>query len=552
MRCMRQWLTLALAFLMIPTGVPLARAQQPPLPASATYVPPLGLGAVVIRPQSLIRYPEPPVPELRLLPLEIIEAWGREKLGINLLSLAELKIILGIPVGPQPPQVGFVFTFLDDFDPANISPDLLAADTPQTVNGRQQYALASPPGGPTFVLEMIDAKTGLIADPLMLDAMHQAADGAGPLAELLKQNPIGNANVQAVMAIQPLRPILAQAVQNPPPDVPADIAELLKSTLLINSLVLRTKFDNGRMINRFEILADDEAGAGKLHRTAEQALQYGRGLMLAEIEKLPQEMEPGPVADATAAYFQRMGDEMVASLRPTLRKDRLVIDHQVPVSVGTIGILVGLLLPAVQASRAAARRVTSMNNLKQIALAIHNYHDTFNKLPGAAIIGPSGEPLLSWRVALLPFLGESGLYDQFRLDEPWDSPHNARLVERMPAVYASPGQRLMPGHTTYHAATGERLLFPPDREVRFANVTDGLSNTLMVLEGNVASQVPWTSPEYLEIDDNDPLANFRDARPGGFNAGLGDGSVRFISNLIDPQVFKALLTRDGGERIQAP
>src|SRR5690606_6300698 len=105
---------------------------------------------------------------------------------------------------------------------------------------------------------------------------------------------------------------------------------------------------------------------------------------------------------------------------------------------------------------------------------------------------------------------------------------------------------------TYHAATGERMLFPPDREVRFANVTDGLSNTLMVLEGNAASQVPWTSPEYLEIDDHDPLANFRGARPGGFNAVLGDGALRFFSDTIDPQVFKALLTRDGGEQVQAP
>lgn len=549
MRCMRQWLTLALTFLMIPPGLPLARAQQPSLPAPAAYVPPLGLGAIVIRPQSVIQYPEMPSPELRRMPLEVIEAWGKENLGINPLALAELKIVFGMPTGPQPPPLGFVFTFIDDFDPANISPELLAADAPQTSNGRKLYPLATPPDGPALVLEMIDSKSGLIADPLMLEAMHNAAEGIGPLADLLKQNPIGTANVQAVVAIQPLRPILAQLVQNPPPHLPAEVAELVKNIVLINSLVSRTKFENGQMISRFEILADDEAGAEKLFRAAEQAIEYGRTQLMAELGQVTEEMEPGPVADATANYLQRMAEEFISSLRPTLRNDRLVVDIQAPVSVAGTGFLIGLLLPAVQASREAARRMQSSNNLKQIALAMHNYHDAYGTLPKAAITSPDGEPLLSWRVSLLPFLDQGQLYDQFRLDEPWDSPHNAALIQQMPALYASAGQPLKPGHTTYHAATGERMLFPPDHEIKFADVTDGLSNTLMVLEGNAASQVPWTSPEYLEIDDNDPLANFRGARPGGFHAAIGDGSVRFLADMIDWEVFKALLTRDGQEQV---
>src|SRR5690606_4752237 len=206
-------------------------------------------------------------------------------LGINPLGLAELKIIFGMPTGPQPPPIGFVFTFIDDFDPASISPEFLAADAPQTVNGRQVYRLATPPRGPELVLDMINSKTGLIADPLLLQAMHSAAEGVGPLAELLKQHPIGTANVHTVVAIQPLRPLLAQAVQNPPPDVPAEVAELVKNIILIHSLVWRIKFDNGKMITRFEILADDEARAEKLFRAAEQAIEYVRTQLMVELEK---------------------------------------------------------------------------------------------------------------------------------------------------------------------------------------------------------------------------------------------------------------------------
>src|SRR5690606_35850478 len=142
---------------------------------------------------------------------------------------------------------------------------------------------------------------------------------------------------------------------------------------------------------------------------AEQAIEYGRTQLMAELEKVTQEMEPGPVADAMAAYLQRMAEEIISSLRPTLRKDRLVVDYQAPVSVAGAGFLVGLLLPAVQASREAARRMQSSNNLKQIALAMHNYHDTFKKLPKAEITSPAGEPLLSWRVSLLPFIEEGQL-----------------------------------------------------------------------------------------------------------------------------------------------
>src|SRR5207249_2796575 len=84
--------------------------------------------------------------------------------------------------------------------------------------------------------------------------------------------------------------------------------------------------------------------------------------------------------------------------------------------------------------RIAGRRTVSQNNLKQIGLAMHNYHDTYRHFPPQALTDKNGKPLLSWRVAVLPFIEQDNLYRQFKLDEPWDSEHNRKLLERMPKL----------------------------------------------------------------------------------------------------------------------
>ncbi len=103
---------------------------------------------------------------------------------------------------------------------------------------------------------------------------------------------------------------------------------------------------------------------------------------------------------------------------------------------------VALLLPAVQAARQAARRTVSMNNLKQIALAMLNYVEAKGAFPPAYIADKTtGKPLLSWRVAILPYLEREDLFKEFHLDEPWDSQHNKALIPRMPRVYRSPASQ---------------------------------------------------------------------------------------------------------------
>ncbi len=202
-----------------------------------------------------------------------------------------------------------------------------------------------------------------------------------------------------------------------------------------------------------------------------------------------------------------------------------------------------------QSAREAARRAQCTNNLKQIGLAYHNYLDVNGAFP-TDIKDKNGKALLSWRVAILPYLEQQPLYNQFHLDEPWDSPHNLRVAKSMPSFYQCPSRSSPePGTTSYFRFVGNGALFEKDKATRLQDITDGSSNTIMVAEGQEA--VPWTRPDDLPFDPQQPGAQFGagSPHPGGFNALFGDGSVRFISNSVNLNVLRALITRAGGEVI---
>ena len=228
---------------------------------------------------------------------------------------------------------------------------------------------------------------------------------------------------------------------------------------------------------------------------------------------------------------------------------RIVSREPIPTisSPAVSGVLVGLMLPAVQSAREAARRAQCVNNFKQIGLAMHNYHDTTGAFPRPGT-DKDGKPLLSWRVAILPYLEQQALYQKFHLDEPWDSPHNKALINEMPPVFACPSRVNQPGMTTYRGFLGKGAFFEEGQATGIANITDGTSNTIMVVEATEA--VPWTKPDSdLPFDPaaRPSLYGAGSPHPGGFNALFCDGSVRFIKNSVAVQVFKFLITKAGGE-----
>jgi len=205
--------------------------------------------------------------------------------------------------------------------------------------------------------------------------------------------------------------------------------------------------------------------------------------------------------------------------------------------------------PAPAAKHQDVGRQPSTNNMKQIGLAMHEYHQAKGTFPPAYLAGKGGKPLLSWRVLILPLLEQDELYKQFHLDEPWDSEHNKTLIARMPAVYRSRNSTIEAEKTPYLTVRGPNTVFPGTTGISMAAIPDGTSNTIMTVEVSDAKAVVWTQPDDFQYDPRDPKRGLLGAWPDGFLAGLADGSVRFVSASVDPTVLNAFFTRNGGEKI---
>jgi Protein of unknown function (DUF1559) len=197
------------------------------------------------------------------------------------------------------------------------------------------------------------------------------------------------------------------------------------------------------------------------------------------------------------------------------------------------------------------------NNLKQIALALHDYHQAYGSLPPAHIADSNGRPMHSWRVLLLPFLEQQALYDQYDFREPWDGPNNVKLLSQMPGCYVCPSSPpLYRKRTTYTVITGPGTMFPGTAPVKFADVTDELSATLMVVEtANV--NIPWTAPWDLDVgtmsfkvnDEKVPGLSSRHHR--AVSVAFADGSVRDLPAGINGKTLRALVTTAGREEMKA-
>ncbi len=530
---------LAVSMALSPTMIYVERSVALAAEAAETdfdYVTPEAAFAAVAYPQRVLT-----APEMEMLPVEVISAAGKQEMGIDPVDIESVLVIVEPPVA-GPPGYGVVVRFSKPYQLDSILMPLAEGTTEGELNGKA-YRKAQMPMAPS--LYMADDQTLIVAEDGFLRKMlaNHEAPAEGPLRKLLDSTSTSG-DVVALAVLEPVREMLSAMLAQVP--VPPPFEGVKRAPSLLKAAKAEMSI-TGKGSASLVLLAPSEDAAGELEQLVNEMIDSVQQMALAEMAQAA--TGDDPIEQALAQYMQRINKRIFDSVRPVRKGTMLSVSQSGRESsqVAVIGILVALLLPAVQAAREAARRSMSVNNMKQIGLGMHNYHDRYKRFPARASFDDDGKPLLSWRVHILPFIEQQPLYEQFHLDEPWDSEHNKTLIPLMPEVYLNPSSEPGPGLATYAVPTGEGTIFDGPEGTKFRDITDGTSNTLMALEVDSDAAVIWTKPDDWEYDADDPLAGLGSAHPGGFNVVMADASVHFISVTVDTTMFRSLLTKNGGE-----
>ncbi|MEX0718324.1 MAG: DUF1559 domain-containing protein [Planctomycetaceae bacterium] len=254
------------------------------------------------------------------------------------------------------------------------------------------------------------------------------------------------------------------------------------------------------------------------------------------------------------AIYRFDGDKLRIAHGPGQRPKSFAVDEREPHKVvWTFERPRGEKLPATRSDIEWAEmhqaRLRAGANMERLVMALHQYHADHGHFPLPATRDAQGKSLLSWRVAVLPYLGENEkkLFDEFRQSEPWDSEHNRKLLPSMPKVFASVREpSKVPHGTFYQAFVGPGAIFEEGEEIAISKITDGTTNTIALVAA--AEAVPWTKPADVEVAPDKPLPKFAGGMidDGLVTFAFANGSVKTVSRWLDEDSLRACILRDDG------
>lgn len=334
------------------------------------------------------------------------------------------------------------------------------------------------------------------------------------------------ADFSMVVSLQAQKPLLKQLVEKMP-----QMQELLDYQVLTQSLRL-TNLNPGDKI----LVSTGTCASAKVAAT--------KAAELKNQMQLVQTLLPALATDIPNADDQKMLTSLAKGLKVEQVGNKITTSLVAPQGIER---LPDYFDPAIRQAVAAANATKQRNHLKQIGLAFHILHDNFGFFPSSSrTTNPDDSKALSWRVHILPFVGEHELYNQFHLNEPWDSPHNLKLAEKMPIVYKTPGVTEA-NKTSVHLLEGAGLPFDAANAPRLRDFTDGLSNTVIVVQAGADKADIWTKPGGLPIDPEEPLKSLGQISEKGILALNGDGSIRVIPASVDTKTLLNLLRHNDGK-----
>jgi hypothetical protein len=372
---------------------------------------------------------------------------------------------------------------------------------------------------PKMAVEFLNDQTFVTSQGALLQGYHAKRGkikASGVLERALVQAETSKGVVVSVV-------IPPEAIQEAAKDVPPQAAVLLKAKEFLGSLDL-----NDRLVVQASLVMEDAAAATEAKQTADGFIGLAR-LMLEQSAK-----------DPAMAPFIQTGRQALNDLKIEQQDKEVRLAFHADVTQ-----LAGLLLPAIEKVKAAALTTNAGNNLKEIGLAWFNYMDTYKSFPPQTF----GKGL-SWRVAILPFIEQNQLYQQFKLDEPWDSEHNRKLIPLMPKTYASANAKAPPGFTFIQTFVGPKTInATPTKGIDIRAIKDGTSNTLILAEAPQA--VEWTKPADIAVTPNQPV-QLGGTNPQFAQVLFADGSSRQLPRTLDDKTLRLLIDPADGTPVRLP
>lgn len=415
-------------------------------------------------------------------------------------------------------------------DPKSLRRLLLGANDVEHAHAGKQYFTSSMPNRP-LALSFVSRRVFVVASEEGMQAfVGQKRSAKGPLRASIDR---AADKSLLVLAVAPPKDAMRKIGESLPPQF-AGFKPLLDLKVLTLVSDIQGSTEHDRLFLDYDV-ANKAADVAAKVRALLTLAKFG---LAAARDKVPEDVSrqvlavlnktevssQGSVVQLTTTYDVA---KMMAALKPALEMVNKV--------------------------REAAALTQAQNNVKQILLALIDCADATGLLPTAGITDPTGRPLHSWRVAVLPYLGaqEKALYDKIRRTEPWDSQFNRQFHNQMPRVFEVPYAAAPAGQTFLQGFSGPGTPFPGKQGIRYpAAFTDGTSNTVLIVEANQA--VPWMAPRDIAYSAQvSPLLQIGHHLAGGTLVGMADGSVRMVPRTVSEATWRAVITPSGGEVLGA-
>ena len=305
-------------------------------------------------------------------------------------------------------------------------------------------------------------------------------------------------------------------------------------------MVVSANYGEGKAVIESEV----QCAQGTDMAATKEAMQGLSALAKTMLRSARQELgtgsEKSPVGNATAKQVLDLPLALLQALKIDAQQNQIILKTELSRDQKE---LLTPLIPAIVSTRTAAIRVESANRIRMLMLAMLNYESAHGHFPRPVLTSPSGKKY-SWRVAILPYLEEQKIYENYRFDEDWNSDHNRKVTAQIPRVFQHPmasGSK----YCSYFVLSGKGTAFGNgDQDIGLVDFMDGTSNTLGIVEAK--RNTHWAEPRDISYVDGNLDTKVGGFTPGGFNASLCDGSTHYWSTDINQKVLSFLIERSDG------